>query len=107
MTKVEFPRRHAAWRVLWCDFRGHHNWIGRAPVPSGGVHKRGRPIKKPPVQHRDFFKRAAADEFAQKLRGRIPVDELVVQVVALPQRCLSPQDEMLPGPWPQQQRDSE
>src|SRR4051794_3499675 len=101
---VEFPVRDASWGVRWWDFRNCHDWIGSAPVRSGGI-KKSR--KKPPEQQtRDFFGREAALEFVRRLRREIPADELLVQIVSLRRQLLplSPQDVLLPGDWPMKRR---
>lgn len=96
-------RRHseAYWRVLWSDYRGHHDWIGRQPVKRGGNYTSGR-TRPPPVLHNDFITREGAEDFVAKLRRDVPEDELLVQIVSLEKPPPAPLDQLLPGEWPRQ-----
>jgi hypothetical protein len=79
------PKSHPAsnWRVLWSNWQGHHDWIGRRLLKKNGVRKAYR--IKPPIRHtRDFPTQTAAKEFVAELRRQIPDDELVVQIIPPP-----------------------
>jgi hypothetical protein len=104
MAKATFPptpKLHAAWRVIWADYTGKHDWIG--PRTDRGKTLRR---KTPPVrQAQDFLSREGAEDFVQKLRRQIKADELVVQIVSL--RNLAPcppEEQALPSSWPVQRR---
>jgi hypothetical protein len=98
------PANYPAWRVLWCDWRGHHDWVGRGSVKRGGFFKKYR-TKPPPRHAQDFLSREGAESFVAKLRREISEDDLVVQIVGLRSlRPLPPVDQLLPGSWPLQRR---
>jgi hypothetical protein len=107
-VRSKFPNAapRLAWRVLWWDWRGYHDWVGRRSLPKAGIHRPVR-VKQPLRQSRSFRNRAGADYFVAQLRREIPEHELIVQVVYLqpkPSQAV-PRDQFLPGLWPLQQRD--
>jgi hypothetical protein len=88
---------HAAWRVLWWDWRNHHDWVGRRLLKGAQV----RPL--PPRRTQDFLSREGAEKFIAKLRRQVPEGDLVVQLVSLRQLLPPPpRDALLPGPRPLQ-----
>ena len=89
------------WRVLWQDWRDHHDWVGRRRLP-----KHLRRVR-PPIRHaRNFPSREAAENFVAELRRQVPEDELVTQIVSLPVSAkVAPKEQLLPGDWPLQRRD--
>jgi hypothetical protein len=96
------PAREATWRVEFLDFRDYHDWIGPSRPKRGGVLKFNR-RKLPQKEHRDFFSRAAAHEFAELLRADYG-GEIACVIVDLkkPPPSPMPVDELLPGHWPLQ-----
>jgi hypothetical protein len=97
-----------AWRVVWCDWREHHDWIGREPIPGGRTPWNRRPAL--PMRHaRDFLYQETALALVVEPRQQVGEDDLVVQVVEL----LADTDGRLPaeqlwlGDWPLQRRDEE
>lgn len=90
-------------RVVFWDFRNHHDLIGRVPVKKG---RRARRVKPPPKQTLDFYTREAAADFIADLRHRAGEDEIVAQVIDLgvPRPPPPLQHKMLPGNWPMQNR---
>lgn len=91
-------------QVVFYDFRGHHDWIGRAPIKKGGVLTKHRK-RWPPKQRRDFFTREAAEMFIDNLRHDIGEDKVAATIIDLSApKPPPPLDPMLPGDWPLQSR---
>ncbi len=95
MTVTRLPSH--TWRVKWWDFEGHHDWVGKYP-------RRRKPL--PPMERvRSFYSREAAEKFAASLRSAGADDDLVGQVSSqLNTLRPRPQQPLLPGDWPRQQR---
>ena len=97
-----FPAHEARWRVEYQDFRDYHDWVGPKRPKRGGKIKYDR-RKLPEIEHRDFFSRAAADQYADMLR-RDYGGEIVCAIVDLkqPPQNPAPLGVMRPGHWPLQ-----
>ena len=93
------------YRLIFYDFRNHHDWIGRRPIKLGGVLTKHRK-KLPPRQVRDFFTWEAAEQFIADLRHLAGKDEIAATIVDTngPKPLPPPLDPMLPGDWPLQSR---
>jgi hypothetical protein len=93
------------YRVIFYDFRDHHDWIGRRPIKPGGVLTKHRK-KLPRKQLRDFFTLEAAKQFIADLRHLAGEDEIAATIVDTntPKPPPKPLDPMLPGDWPLQSR---
>jgi hypothetical protein len=102
MRRVVIPSQAepANWRLIFWNFTGHHDWVGRRLVPKV---RRKAP---PPKQIRDFRSREAAQEFADNLRIEYGVDEIAATILDLsaPPPPPRPQNQLLPGSWPYQSR---
>lgn len=90
----------ATYRVVWVDFRGHHDFVGRFRLPKSADR-----VKPPPRHHRDFRTRGLAEQFVAQLRREIPKGEVVTQIISLG-RTARPvlKEQLLPGLWPLQRR---
>jgi hypothetical protein len=95
MTVTRLPSH--SWRVRWWDFDGRHDWVGKY---------QGRRKPLPPIEHtRNFYSRDAAEKFAASLRSEGDAADLVVQITSqLNTLRPRPQQPLLPGDWPRQQR---
>jgi hypothetical protein len=97
-------RREPLWRVLWGDWRDHHDWIGPRFLKKGGAFKPQR-ARPPNRQTRDFLTRDGR-ELRRRVAVSVPEGELVAQIVSLPKLDLvSPANLLLPGDWPLQRCD--
>jgi hypothetical protein len=92
-----------AWRVIWANYTGFHDWLGRVPAKTS-AHGKPKRRRQRPQHTADFPTRAEAEAFAEALR-RDGQDEIVAQVVPVPPPPSPPAiDPLLPGSWPQQWR---
>jgi hypothetical protein len=101
---AETPQHAYRFRIVWRNYRGHHDWIGK---PAG---RRGNEVRRkppPPEQCRDFATIAEAEAFRALLIAEIGRDNLADVLLDLgrptPPR---PEQMRLPGEWPLQRRPS-
>jgi hypothetical protein len=101
MAILTFPKPRACpWRVVWQDWRDHHDWVGRRSLRPGA-----RRVAPPPRKVRHFWSRDAAQQFVRLLRSQVPEGELAVMIIGQPEpKSARPANQMLPGDWPQQRR---
>jgi hypothetical protein len=93
------------WRVMWCDWREHHDWIGREPIP-GGRTPGNRRLPLPMRHAQDVLYLETALALVAELRQQVGEDDLVVQVIELlaDKDSPLPPEQLLLGDWPLQRR---
>jgi len=100
MVVIEFPKPRAMpWRVVWQDWRDHHDWVGRRSLRPGTPR-----VPTPPREARRFRTKESAEKFVTRLRLEVPADELVVQILGTSKPAPRPMKPLLPGDWPLQRR---